>query len=89
MQLEMGTRKEDGKSDLGDSEIHDLEELLSEVKGHLEACQTCVHEAERALAKLTGRVELAKLKEPGKIWSLTFMKINKILHIYESVLYGR
>ncbi|XP_030839193.1 vezatin [Strongylocentrotus purpuratus] len=64
MQLEMGTRKEDGKSDLGDSEIHDLEELLSEVKGHLEACQTCVHEAETALAKLTGRVEPAKLKEP-------------------------
>nr|XP_054752291.1 uncharacterized protein LOC129257884 [Lytechinus pictus] len=64
MQIESRTCTEEGKYDFRDSEIHKLDELLSEVKGHLEACQTCLHEAETALAKLAGHMEPANQKEP-------------------------
>ena len=46
---------DDPSGQLSEAEVSDLEQILSEVKGHLEACQTCLHEAGTAVTKLSGR----------------------------------
>ncbi|XP_072181039.1 uncharacterized protein [Diadema setosum] len=52
---------------LAESEVAELEELLAEVKGHLDACQTCLREAGVSVAKLSGHKEHRNSHHPGKI----------------------
>ncbi|XP_071491322.1 vezatin-like [Diadema antillarum] len=49
---------------LVESEVAELEELLAEVKGHLDACQTCLREAGVSVAKLSGHKEHPKSLHP-------------------------
>ncbi|XP_071499419.1 uncharacterized protein [Diadema antillarum] len=49
---------------LAESEVAELEELLAEVKGHLDACQTCLREAGVSVAKLSGYKEHPKSHHP-------------------------